>query len=171
MQAMVHLTNPIPDEDLERIARDNPGWQIEREGAGSLLMSPTSSASSKKNAELAYQLGTFSKRFGGEVFDSSGGFTLPDRSVFSPDGAWIRADRWTALPPKGRDSYAPIVPDVWIELRSRNDDPVKLKAKLRLIRSFGAEYVLLIDPYERTTWSEGEPPANFSLDLQAIYDA
>jgi Uma2 family endonuclease len=171
MHATVHLTHPISDEDLERISEDNPGWQVEREGVASLLMSPTSSSGSKKNAELAHQLYMYAKHFGGEVFESSGGFTLPDKSVFSPDAAWMRAERWAALPPKIQDSYAPIVPDVWIELRSKTDNPLRLQAKLRRIKSFGAAYVLLIDPYERTTWSEGAPPPNFTLDLEAIYIA
>jgi Uma2 family endonuclease len=171
MHATVHLKHPISDEDLERISRDNPGWQVEREGTGSLLMSPTSSAGSTKNAELSYQVAGFAKRYGGKAFDSSGGFTLPDRSVFSPDAAWIRTERWAALSPKLKDSYAPIVPDVWIELRSKTDNPLRLQTKLRRIRSFGASYVLLIDPYERMTWFEGEPPAEFVLVLEAIYDA
>jgi Uma2 family endonuclease len=171
MQATVRLKHPISDGDLERISRDNPGWQIEREGAGSLLMSPTTPAGGAKNAELVYQLSLYGKRYGGVVIDSSGGFTFPDRSVLSPDGAWIRAERWAALPPKVRDTYAPLIPDVWVELRSKTGDALKLRAKLQRVRSFGATYVLLIDPYDRTTWSEGEPPAHFSLDLEAIYNA
>jgi Uma2 family endonuclease len=171
MHATVRLTQPVSDEDLERISRDNPGWQVERVGTGSLLMSPTSSAGSTKNAELAYQLAVFAKAHGGVVFDSNGGFTLPDQSVLSPDGAWMRRERWAALSAKARDSYAPIVPDVWIELRSKTDDALRLRTKLQRVKSYGAAYVLLIDPYERITWSEGEPPPNFSLDLEAIYDA
>jgi Uma2 family endonuclease len=171
MQATVRLTQPVSDEDLERISRENPGWQIEREGLGSLLMSPTTSAGSSKNFELSYQFAAWVKRYGGVGFDASGGFTLPDGSVFSPDAAWIAGERWSALSAKVRDSYAPIVPDIWIELRSKTDNPAKLKAKLERVRSFGASYVLLIDPYERSTWSSGEAPTTFALDYEAIYDA
>jgi Uma2 family endonuclease len=171
MRATVHLSQPISDADLQRVSRDNPGWQVERDPDGSLLMSPTSSAGSKKNAELTLQLGIFAKRFGGEVFDSDGGFTLPDGSVLSANGAWIETVRWTAVPAELRDTYAPIVPDVWIELRSRTDRVAQLQAKLGLVKSFGARYVLLIDPYDRTTWSQGAPPENLALDLEAIYDA
>jgi hypothetical protein len=42
---------------------------------------------------------------------------------------------------------------------------------LRRIKGFGAAYVLLIDPYKRTSWASGEPPADFALDLEAIFDA
>jgi len=171
MQATVHLSVPISDKDLERISQENPGWKVEREGRACLIMSPTSSAGSAQNTELTFQLAAFAKRYGGKAFDSSGGFTLPDRSVLSADGAWIRAERWAALTVKERNSYAPIVPDVWIELRSQTDRLPKLFAKLRRLRSFGASYVLMIDPYERTIWHEGNPPLGFALDFEAIYDA
>jgi hypothetical protein len=42
---------------------------------------------------------------------------------------------------------------------------------LKIVRSFGADYVLLIDPSERATWSEGIAPDGLLLDLDAIYDA
>jgi Uma2 family endonuclease len=87
MQATVHLSVPISDADLERISDDNPGWKVEREGNASLVMSPTSSTGSAQNSELTFQLAAYAKRLGGKAFDSSGGFTLPDTSVLSPDGA------------------------------------------------------------------------------------
>jgi len=171
MQATVHLSVPISDEDLERISEDNPGWKVEREGGACLVMSPTSSAGSAQNTELTFQLAAYAKRCGGKAFDSSGGFTLPDKSVLSADGAWIRSERWAALTAKQQHSYAPIVPDVWIELRSQTDRRPKLMAKLRRLRSFGASYVLMIDPFARSTWQDGTPPPGFALDLEAIYDA
>jgi Uma2 family endonuclease len=171
MHATVHLTHPISDSDLERFSRENPGWQVERDGSGSLVMSPTFAAGGAKNAELTWQLVGFAHRYGGRAFDSSAGFTFPDGSVLSPDGSWIREDRWAELSNARRESFAAIVPDVWIELRSRMDSVVRLQAKLKIVRAFGAGYVLMIDPYERTTWSEGVPPDRLCLDLEAIYNA
>jgi Uma2 family endonuclease len=171
MQSTVHLVHPISDDDLVRFARENPGWCVERAGNGSLRMSPTFAAGGAKNAELTYQLVAYAKRYGGVSFNSNVGFTLPDDSVFSPDGSWISDARWATVPEDVRDSYTPIVPDIWIELRSKIDRVVELKAKLEVVRSFGAAFVLLIDPYERTTWSQGQAPPEFALDLAAIYDA
>ncbi len=171
MHATVHLTHPISDTDLERFSRENPGWQVERDGTGSLVMSPTFAAGGAKNAQLTWQLVDFARRHGGIAFDSNAGFTLPDGSVFSPDGSWIREDRWAAESDARRESYTAIVPDVWIELRSKSDNVLRLQAKLKIVRSFGAEYVLLIDPYERTSWSEGTAPDGLHLDLEAIFNA
>jgi Uma2 family endonuclease len=171
MQATVHLVHPISDDDLVRFSRENPGWCVERDGTGSLLMSPTFAAGGAKNAELTWQLVSYAKRHGGVAFDSNAGFTLPDGSVFSPDGSWISDERWAKLTKEERESYTPIVPDVWIELRSETDRVIQLKAKLEVVRSFGAAFVLLIDPCERTTWSQGHAPPEFALDLAAIYDA
>ena len=83
----------------------------------------------------------------------------------------MQTERWADLPRKVQDSYAPLVPDLWIELRSKTDSLKKLQKKPRRIQGFGAGYVLLIDPYERTSWASGQPPANFALDLEAIFDA
>ncbi len=171
MPATVHLTHPISDADLERFSRENPGWRVERDGSGSLHMSPTFAAGGARNAQLTWQLVAFARRHGGTAFDSNAGFTLPDGSVLSPDGAWIRAERWSELGAARRESYAAIVPDVWIEVRSKTDSVLRLQAKLKIVRSFGAAYVVLVDPYERKAWSEGEPPDGFRLDLAAIFDA
>ena len=46
---------------------------------------------------------------------------MPDGAILSPDLSWIRRDRWEALTTNQRASYAPIVPDVCIELVSPSD--------------------------------------------------
>jgi Uma2 family endonuclease len=171
MYPTIRLSIPVSDEDLERVSEENPGWKIERDSRGGLVMSPTTSSGGAKSSALNHQIFVFAARVGGKSFDSSTGFTLPDNSVLSPDAAWISEGRWSALTPKARDSYAPIVPDVWIELLSKTDNRLVLQAKLQRIKAFGARYVLLVDPYERTLWSEGEPPDGFVLDDEAIFDA
>ena len=171
MPATVHLTHPISDADLARFSRENPGWRAERDGSGALVMSPTFAAGGAKNAQLTWQLVGYSREAGGVAFDSNAGFTLPDGSVLSPDGSWIQEQRWSSVNEADRESYAAIVPDIWIELRSKSDNVLNLKAKLQVVYSFGARYVLLIDPYERAIWALGNAPDNFTLDYEAIYDA
>ena len=53
-----------------------------------------------------------------KIFDSSGGFRLPDRSVLSPDAAVVRLERWQALTPEQRRSFPPLCPDLVVELAS-----------------------------------------------------
>lgn len=104
----------------------------------------------------------------GACFDSSTGFTLPDGSLISPDATWIARDRWLALSEDEREGYAPIVPDVVIEIASRTDRPTFLRAKLARCRALGARYVLLLDPQRGETWSDGTPPDGLSLTLDAL---
>lgn len=172
MRALLHLSQPFSDDDIMRISVENSGWQFERDASGALLVSPpTDSDSDTKNVELMFQIATYAKRYGGKPFGSSGGFTMPNAAMYSPDGAWIATERWLALTQKERDGFAPIVPDVWIELRSITDSLETLKSKLLMMRTFGAAYVALVDPYERTLWEDGTPPPDFALDLAAICDA
>src|SRR5688572_32179224 len=52
--------------------------------------SPVSTLSGLHSSEVFGQLYQWNaKERNGLVFDSSTGFTLPDRSVFSPDASWI----------------------------------------------------------------------------------
>ncbi|HEY5349114.1 MAG TPA: hypothetical protein VIJ64_05265 [Candidatus Lustribacter sp.] len=69
---------------------------------------------------------------------------------------WISAERWNAVPSNNREEYAHIVPDV---------------AKPQRYRRYGAAYVLLIDPYKRTTWSDGTLPPGFPTDFTSVFDA
>ena len=172
MQALLQFSQPVTDDEIVRLSERNAGWRFEREADGALVVSPpTGSDGDARNAQLTYQLVAYAKRCGGIAFGSSAGFTLPDRSMRSPDGAWIATERWTALTAQQRAGFAPIVPDVWIELRSQSDTVAELRAKLASIRALGAAYVVLIDPYERRVWADGTPPHGFELDADTIFDA
>ncbi len=58
---------------------------------------------------------------GWRLFDSSGGFLLPDGSVLSPDAALVREERWQALNPEQRRSLPPVCPDLVVEFASVTD--------------------------------------------------
>jgi Uma2 family endonuclease len=113
----------------------------------------------------------WNKRAGGQLFGSSTGFTMPDKSVLSPDAAWISAERWHGVPTKDRADYAHIVPDICIEVASRTDHAGDLIGKLQRYRAYGASYVLLVDPYKRATWSDGVRPFGFPTDFISVFDA
>jgi Uma2 family endonuclease len=171
MLARIDLHRRITDEEIERVSRDNPGWQVERETDGALVMSPNASRTSPKNAELVAQLVAYAKTHGGKAFGPDAGFTMPDKALLSPDGAWIAEDRWRALTEEQRDSYAPIVPDICVELLSKTDSQLRTRGKVERYREYGARYAIMIDPDRRESSSFGEPPPDFALDLEAIYDA
>jgi len=162
---------PVTDDDLVRASADNPGWQIERDRSGALVVSPTSSDDGARSAEVLRQLANWAHGGGGRVFDSSTGFKMPDGAVLSPDAAWISPESLRALTEDRRGTFWGIAPDVAIEVRSQSDDWSRVKAKIRDYAGYGSRYALAIDPKSRETFEVGSPPAGLELDIAAICDA
>jgi Uma2 family endonuclease len=156
---------------LEEITEANPGWKVELEADGTITMSPSGTMSGRGDVALLALLLAWQTQSGGELFGPATGFTMPDGSVLSPDGAWISTERWDAIAAKDRKGYVRIVPDVCIEIVSETDRPTDLIAKLHRYRAYGAAYVLLIDPYSRSSWSDGTLPAGFPTDFTRVFDA
>jgi Uma2 family endonuclease len=140
----------ITDEELLELARRNPGYQLERDSEGRLIVSPTGGESGRRAAEVLRQLGEWAHETrSGPVFDSSTGFKLLDGSVCSPDAAWVRGDRWGALTSQQREAFPPLCPDAVFEVRSRTDSVDELRVKMQSFRAGGAIIGVLIDPYDR----------------------
>ena len=118
-------------ESFDEIAALNPDLRIEQESNGEFVfMSPTGGESSSRNMEIAWQLMSWTKRYGGVCFDSSVIFCLPDGSKRSPDASWIATDRWNALSLVDRKKFPPIAPDFVVELRSESDRLATLQDKM-----------------------------------------
>ncbi|MFY8037742.1 MAG: Uma2 family endonuclease [Cyclobacteriaceae bacterium] len=142
----------LTDDELFRICTANKELRIERDEFGQLIiMSPAGSFSSNRNFILN---GLFANWVElnpdlGYGFDSSGGFILPDRSMRSPDAAWIKKERWESLTRDAQEKFAPICPDFVIELRSKSDSLPQLKNKMEKWIANGVELGWLIDPIEQ----------------------
>lgn len=150
MAITLRETHDISDADLLELSRLNPGYQLERDGAGRLVITPTGSESGRRAAEVLGQLHDWARaRRAGPVFDSSTGFRLPDGSVRCPDAAWLQAKRWRALTAEQREAFAPLCPDAVFEIRSSTDAIGDLRAKLASYNENGAVIGILIDPYDR----------------------
>ncbi len=157
---------------LEALARDNPGWQIEVASDGELLLSPTSSENGPRNTELLVQLQAWNRRTGyGKVFDSSSGFTMPDGAVLSPDASCIPGDVWARLTGEERSGFAPVCPSVCIEIASRSDRWADVTAKIDRYAAYGASYALAIDPQTGAQYTTGQPPQGLFIDVRAVIDA
>ena len=103
-------------------------------------MSPVSSLSGLHSSEIFFQLANGIERIEiGLVFDSSTGFTLPDRSVLSPDASWMSLEKWNRLPEEDQNKFAPVCPEFIIEVRSKSDDLEDLKAKMSVWIKNGAQ--------------------------------
>lgn len=145
----------LTDDELFRICSANKELRIERDELGQLIiMSPAGSFSSNKNFILNSIFGAWVEAHSnlGIGFDSSGGFVLPDRSMRSPDAAWIKRDRWEALTLEAQEKFAPICPDFIIELRSKSDPLNPLKSKMEKWISNGCALAWLIDPIEQKAY-------------------
>ncbi|NJM49069.1 MAG: Uma2 family endonuclease [Alkalinema sp. RU_4_3] len=137
----------MSEQQFYEFCRTNPDLRIEQTANGEVIvMSPAFSDTGNRNVKISQQLCNWADGDGtGEVFDSSSGFTLPNGAIRSPDTAWILSERWNALSPKERSSFAPIVPDFVIELRSSSDTLSGLQEKMQEYIAQGVRLGLLID--------------------------
>jgi Uma2 family endonuclease len=137
----------VSDEQFFDFCQENRDFRIERNHLGELLiMPPTGSETDERNFNLTGQLWTWTKQDGtGVGFGSSGGFTLPNGAVRSPDAAWIKKARWEAIPVEQRKRFAPICPEFVVELRSETDNLKTLQEKMAEYIANGTELGWLID--------------------------
>lgn len=114
---------------------------------------------------------------------SSTGFRLPDGSVFSPDASLLRLDRWQALRPEEPRGFAPLCPDLVVDLVGPSvaagfsegvEGPRGLNAlrrKMAAYQSNGARVGWLLIPQEQAVevWpASGEPQR---LEQAALLEA
>lgn len=147
LDSVIHLT----DEQFFQLCQVNRDLRFERNAKGELIiMTPAGGESSSQNADLTTDLTIWNRQTRlGIVFDSSGGFKLPNGADRSPDAAWIALPRWEALTPEQRRRFPPLAPDFVIELRSPSDDLKPLQAKMREYIENGVRLGWLIDPQNR----------------------
>lgn len=167
----------------------NPEIRLEINAGGELeLMPPAFSLAGYRNANISADLGIWARADGrGVAFDSSAGFTLPNRALRSPDASWILKSRLAALTEEQKYGFSQICPDFVIELRSDSDRLTALQRKMAEYIAHGARLGWLLDPFqhrahiyrpqtpvetlERPQSLSGEPELpGFTLDLTPIWE-
>jgi Uma2 family endonuclease len=162
----------LTPEQFERVCQVNPEAVLELTAEGFVIvMTPTGGETSSRNGQLLYQLQVFCRRHKGwRLFDSSGGFRLPDGSVLSPDAALVLEERWQTLSPEQRRSFPPLCPDLVIELASPSDEGPRgvtaLRRKMDRYQANGARLGWLLLPQERAVeiWRGGQQGMAERLD-------
>jgi Uma2 family endonuclease len=141
----------LSEDQFFALCQLNRDLRIERNAAGELLiMPPAGGETSARNAEITWQLVNWARRHAtGIVFDSSGGFRLPNGAVRSPDAAWMPRARYEAIPAAQRRVFVPACPDFVLELRSPSDRLRDVQAKLEEYLANGARLGWLLDPRPR----------------------
>ncbi len=123
----------LSDEQFFQLCQDNRDLRLERNPKGDLIiMPPTGGETSNSNAGITAQLWLWNNLHKlGVVFDSSGGFKLPNGADRSPDAAWIPLDKWQALTPQQKERFLPLSPDFVIELMSPSDSLETARKKMQ----------------------------------------
>ncbi|MCU0545792.1 MAG: Uma2 family endonuclease [Oscillatoriaceae cyanobacterium Prado104] len=142
--------NPIiqlTEEQFYVLCQENPDLKLERNAKGELIvMPPTGGETGKRNVKLILQVALWNEQTQlGEVFDSSTGFTLPNKADRSPDVSWVEKSRWEALTPQQREKFIPLCPDFVIEILSPTDSLKKTQDKMQEYRDNGCHLGLLIN--------------------------
>jgi Uma2 family endonuclease len=147
------LFEMTPDEFYDFCAL-NPDLNVELTAEGEVVfMSPSGAATGARNARLILALGRWSNENGtGVFFDSSAGFTLPNKAVRAPDASWVRRERLADLTPQQRERFLPLCPDFVVEIASPTDRIAVLQAKMDEYMANGAQLGWLLDPTTRTVY-------------------
>jgi Uma2 family endonuclease len=153
-------------EQFFALAQLNRELRLELTAQGALIvMSPTGGETSRRNVKIVFQLESWAVRDGtGAVFDSSGGFILPNGATRSPDASWVSNARLAPLTTAQRERFPPLCPDVVIELRSPTDSLRALQEKMREYLDNGARLGWLLDPEEKRVYRYRPGVATEQLD-------
>ncbi|MCS5699581.1 Uma2 family endonuclease [Cyanobium sp. FGCU-52] len=155
-------------EQFEALCLANPEAVLELAADGSLiLMTPTGSETGGRNSALNALLWQAVRSSGLplKLFDSSTGFRLPDGAVLSPDASLVALERWQVLRAEERRGFAPLCPDLVVELVSPGDEGPRgltaLRRKMAAYQRNGARLGWLLIPQERAVeiWQPlADPP-------------
>ncbi|MEG4291832.1 Uma2 family endonuclease [Microcoleus sp. C2C3] len=122
-------------------------YQLELVDGKIIIMGPSDIVSSEIGLEFGSLLRNWVKpRKLGRVFESSGGFILPNSDLRAPDVSFV-----TAVSLKQSKRYfAELVPDLVVEIKSQSDRLKPLREKIQSFIELGAKVGILIDPDKRT---------------------
>lgn len=147
LEPIAHLT----DEQFYQLCIANRDLSLEMNAAGKLIIvPPVGGESGNQEARLITDLEIWNRQAKlGKVFSSSTIFILPNGAKRSPDAAWVRLERWSALTTEQRKKFPPLVPDFLIELRSQIDRLASLQEKMEEYIQNGLRLGWLINPQDR----------------------
>jgi Uma2 family endonuclease len=157
-QPLILHTRPVfemSDELFFDFCQTNREWRIERNAQGEVLIMPLAGgATSRGNAFLTAALNTGALQEGtGVVFESSGGFELPNTATRSPNATWVRRSRLVTLTSEQKKRFLPLCPDFVVELRSPSDRLKALQDKMQEYLDNGAQLGWLLDTLNRRVLS------------------
>ncbi|WP_333231629.1 Uma2 family endonuclease [Microcoleus sp. Pol12B5] len=159
-------------KDLEKVQKTfkeaGQDYQVELESGKIIIVGPSDIVSSEIGIRLsAFLFVWVNPRRLGRVFDSAGGFILPDANLTAPDVSFVRAARLRQSP----RYFGELVPDLVVEIKSQSDRIKPLEKKIHNFLKLGAQVGILIDPDEETLTvyrQEGEPIVLGNEDILTV---
>ena len=143
-------------------------YKIELEDGIISVMGPSDIVSSEISSRLiAFLFVWINPRRLGRVFDSAGGFIMPNTNVKAPDVSFVRAARLRQSP----RYFGELVPDLVVEIKSQSDRIKAIETKVLKFIELGAIVGILIDPDEETVAiyrSTGEPTILANGDILTV---
>ncbi|MEG4318579.1 MULTISPECIES: Uma2 family endonuclease [unclassified Microcoleus] len=143
-------------------------YKIELEDGIISVMGPSDIVSSEITSRLiAFLFAWVNPRRLGRVFDSAGGFIMPNSNVKAPDVSFVRAARLRQSP----RYFGELVPDLVVEIKSQIDRIKPIETKVLQFIELGAVVGIAIDPDEETVTiyrSTGEPTLLGNGDILTV---
>ena len=131
----------------------NEHVRLEADAEGALLiMAPAGPASGRRGVRISSQLQHWADAAaGGDVFDASTIFQLPDGSRRSPDVAWLSPERLSEIDADDEGVWQ-AAPDLAVEIQSRTDSPSALCEKMQMWLRNSVRLGWLVDPFAEQVW-------------------
>jgi len=147
----VVLDPPLSDAEFEALCAANDLIRFERTREGEILMNaPTGGFTSEGNSEIVSQLRSWWKTHRrGRMFDSNGGFFLPDSSMLNPDASYVLPKKLQGLTRDDLTGFPRLCPDFVVELLLISDSLPKAQQKMERWIENGVTLGWLIDPYKK----------------------
>jgi Uma2 family endonuclease len=163
-------TMTVKDVEQVQIAFSEAGldYQVELENGRISIVGPSDIVSSEIGSILSRLLGNwvYPRRLG-RIFDSAGGFIMPDTNLKAPDVSFVRAARLRQI----SRYFGQLVPDLVVEIKSQSDRIKVIESKVVKFIELGAIVGIAIDPDAETVKiyrSTGEPTVLENGDIVTI---
>ena len=156
-------------KDLETVQKTfqeaGQDYQVELESGRIVIVGPSDIVSSEIGVIFSWLLANwvYPRRLG-RIFDSAGGFILPDANLTAPDVSFVRAARLQRSP----RYFGELVPDLVVEIKSQSDRIKPIVKKINKFIKLGAQVGILIDPDKETVTvyrQTGEPVVLGNQDI------
>jgi Uma2 family endonuclease len=142
-------------QEFAEFCARHPELHVEREPDGQInVMSPVHLLSGRFESIVNFYLSLYLRENRlGEAYSASTGFTLPDGSVRSADAAFVSNQQLERLSLAEQRSFAKVVPEFVIEIRSDTDRIGQLQTKMKdTWIGNGVRLAWLIDPKNEVTY-------------------